>query len=408
MILMNDINHSKPVIVYMTTVPVSLYTFCRGQFEFMTKHGFKVIVVSSNEKELSLLAERDQVQAFALDMKRGISLLADVRSLLELCVLFFRLRPTIVNASTAKAGMLGILAAWLTRVPVKVYTLRGLMAEISDGFLGGVFKSIESLTCSLSDLILSNSRSIVDFMVGNNLCDPEKIKVIGFGSSNGVNAETTFNPKAEGLSERTQLKAEVGIPADALVLGFVGRLAKDKGVIELRTAWKLIKTVMADRDIYLLIVGEKDLRDSVPAEVLSDLIADERVISVAWVKVEEMTSYYSAMDLLVLPTYREGFPNVVLEAAAMKLPVVATRVTGCVDAVIDGVTGMLVPPRDPKALANAIIRYLNDPELRKKHGKAGRERVLKDFRPEVIWEALYEEYIRLMKEKGIPFYPQGN
>ena len=118
--------------------------------------------------------------------------------------------------------------------------------------------------------------------------------------------------------------------------------------------------------------------------------------------VRDMPALYAAMDLLVLPTYREGFPYVPMEAAAMALPVVATLVPGCVDAVVDGVTGTLVPPRDPAALAAAIARYLGDPDLRRRHGQAGRERVLRDFRPGDIWEATYQEYVRLLRAKGLP------
>lgn len=398
----NNLNHSEPILVYMTTVPVTLLTFCRGQFEFMKKQGLEVIIVSSNEKELSLIADRDQIKTFGLDMARGLSPLADLAALIKLVILFLKIKPTLVNVSTPKAGTLGILAAWLTRVPVKIYTLRGLMAEISDGFSGRLFKTIEWLTCKPSDFVIANSRSVKDYMVSNNLCDPDKIKVIASGSSNGVDAINIFCPSRVSVEERLLVRKQLGVTAEGLIVGFVGRIMPHKGVVELSVAWKQIRVANPDRDIYFLLIGDQDLRDPLPNEIFQDLIKDQRVTNIPWVLHEEMPKYYAVMDLLVLPTYHEGFPNVVLESSAMELPVVATSVAGCVDAVVDGVTGTLVPARNPEALAKAINRYLDDPELRRKHGKAGRQRSLEDFQPQKIWEGLYEEYVRLMKEHGIP------
>jgi glycosyltransferase involved in cell wall biosynthesis len=137
--------------------------------------------------------------------------------------------------------------------------------------------------------------------------------------------------------------------------------------------------------------------------VAEQIYNDPRIHHIEWL--DDVVPAYMVMDLLFLPTYREGFSNVVLEAAAMELPMVATKVTGCVDAVVDGVTGILVPPRDPNALSDAIRKLLKDPELRQRMGKAGRERVVRDFKPEDIWKALYQEYVRLLKEKGIPVPP---
>lgn len=196
------------------------------------------------------------------------------------------------------------------------------------------------------------------------------------------------------------MRSQFCLDEDAIVIGFVGRLVKDKGVVELASAWKRIKN--AYEKVHLLIIGPAEPHNPVPNDVLEELGSDNRVTMLDFVSNDEIPTYYGIMDILVLPSYREGFPYVVLEASAMGLPVVASRVTGCVDAVADGDTGMLVPPRDARALGDAIRLYIENPSLRLKHGQAGRERVLRHFQPERIWDALSAQYLLHMYRKGIP------
>jgi glycosyltransferase involved in cell wall biosynthesis len=183
---------------------------------------------------------------------------------------------------------------------------------------------------------------------------------------------------------------------DARVVGFVGRIVRDKGVEDLINCWRIIRDEFPD--VHLLVVGPFEPRDPVSSETEKILMNDHRIhlVGSTW----ETPPLYNAMDLLVLPSHREGFPVVPLEAAAMGLPVVATRIPGCIDAVVDGVTGFLIPPQDPPALCEALRRYLVDPELRRRHGRAGRERVLSDFRPESIWKAACDVYRRVYALKG--------
>jgi glycosyltransferase involved in cell wall biosynthesis len=191
------------------------------------------------------------------------------------------------------------------------------------------------------------------------------------------------------------------------VLGFAGRIVRDKGLIELDAAWRMLREEFPD--LQLLLAGEFEPQDPIPADVEARLRGDPRIHLAGLVP--DMPRFYKAIDVLALPTYREGFGTVLLEAAAMALPVVATRIPGCVDAVRDGETGTLVPSHDAAALADAVRAYLRDPELRRRHGDAGRRRALRDFRPEAMWEALYQEYVRLLEggrhrpsvsRKGVP------
>jgi glycosyltransferase involved in cell wall biosynthesis len=206
-----------------------------------------------------------------------------------------------------------------------------------------------------------------------------------------VDAAGRFTPLGEPV--RAGTRARHGIPRQALVVGFVGRLVLDKGVAELASAWECLRE--SHPRLHLVLAGDLDEADPMPAEVIDRLRSDPRVHFVGFDP--EMPPLYAAMDVVALPTYREGFPNVALEAAAMALPVVTTSVLGCVDAVQDGVTGTLIPARDPVALANALNRYLTDPGLRAAHGAAARRHVLADFRREAIWEAIAGEYRELLE-----------
>ncbi|HOS44704.1 MAG TPA: glycosyltransferase, partial [Armatimonadota bacterium] len=214
---------------------------------------------------------------------------------------------------------------------------------------------------------------------------------------NGVDAEGRFNPDALDPATRATLRERHGIPLDATAIGFVGRVVRDKGLIELAGAWTTLREQFPA--LRLLICGRIEPQDPLPPAVLAMLQDDPRVHLIG--EVTDVPGYLMAMDILCLPTYREGFPNVPLEAAAMRLPVVATRIPGCVDAVAEGDTGLLVPPYDAEALAEALGRYLADPALRQAHGLAGYARVRRDFRPQAIWEAIYGEYRALLAARGI-------
>jgi len=265
---------------------------------------------------------------------------------------------------------------------------------------------MEWLTCRCAHRVVAVSRSLADLVICEQLCQPEKIVVFAQGSSNGVDAKGRFNPQHLSDSARSNFRAALRIPEEATVIGFVGRLVAGKGIAELARAWQGIRA--AHESAYLLIAGSAEEHDPVDRAVLEGLRGDERVIMVDSVPHTQMPALYGASDLIALPTYSEGLPNVALEAAAMAKPVVTTRVTGCVDVVKDGVTGTLVPARDSQALEEAIAGYLDDPSLRKRHGMAGRELVLARFAPEPIWEALRLEYFRLLSEKGLTTLNQGS
>jgi glycosyltransferase involved in cell wall biosynthesis len=370
------------------TVPVSLY-FLSGQAAFMRRSGLDVHAIASPGDFLQAFGDQEGIPVHGVEMTRSITPARDLRALWRLWRLMRRLRPQIVHAHTPKGGLLGMIAAWLAGAPVRIYHMRGLPFVTATGPRRRLLRAAERLSCTLAHRVLAISHSMRAIAVEERLCGAEKIRVL-LGGGNGVDATGRFVPRH--ASTRPSDRARHGIPADALVIGFVGRIVRDKGLVELARAWGQIRE--REPSAHLLLVGQLEDQNPVPADVLASLRRDPRV---------HMTGLdfdtpplYSAMDVVALPTYREGFPNVPLEAAAMGLPVVATRIPGCVDAVQDGVTGMLIPPHDASALTIALERYLADPALRARHGQAGRRRVLAEFRREAIWQAVSGEYRSLL------------
>ncbi|HET7584809.1 MAG TPA: sugar transferase [Gemmatimonadaceae bacterium] len=378
-------------LVHVTTIPMSL-TFLVGQVDFMRARGFSVSAISSPGPDRERFAAQLGIDVHTVEMPRRITPLRDLAALAALVRTLRRIRPHVVHAHTPKGGLLGTTAAAIAGVPVRIYHMRGLPLTAATGWRRTLLRATERVSCMMAHRVICNSASLRQVALAERVCAAEKMVVLGAGSGNGVDAEGRFHPDRLPPDTRTQVRARLGIPVDALVVGFVGRVVRDKGVVELLDAWHRLRDDFPDA--HLLVVGPVEPQDPVPAETLDALRNDPRVhlAGMDW----DTPPLYAAMDLVTLPTYREGFPNVPLEAAAMRLPVVATRVPGCVDAVVDGVTGTLVPARDATALAHALAAYLGDAELRRAHGHAGRERVLRDFRPERLWDALYNEYARLL------------
>ena len=388
--------YSMVKLVHITTVPQSLF-FVSGQVGYMKVRGFEVHGLSSPGEYLHTFAASEGIDVEAIEMPRRITPLQDLIALSKICGSFRRLRPHIVHAHTPKGGLLGMFGAWLSRVPVRLYHMHGLPYLTATGWKRRLLMWSEYLSCRFAHRVICVSASVRAVAVDAGLCPADKIRVLLQGSCNGVDAAVRFNPSLLGDEVRNATRRKYDIPCEAIVVGFVGRLVRSKGIVELADAWGTLRQEFPS--LHLLLVGPAESGDPVPREIEERLRNDPRVhlVGEEW----DIPPVYATMDMLVLPTYREGFPIVLLEAAAMKLAIVATNVPGCVDAVQDGVTGTLIPPYDSRQLVAAVRRYLRDPELSHRHGEAARARVLRDFSDRAMWKAVYEEYVALLENQGI-------
>jgi lipopolysaccharide/colanic/teichoic acid biosynthesis glycosyltransferase len=374
-------------LVHVTTVPSTL-GFLQGQIGYLKSRGFDVWAVASPDPALEAFAREEGIQARGVEMARSITPLADLGAIARLWRIFREIRPAVVHGHTPKGGLLAMVAAFLAGVPVRIYTVHGLPLETARGWKRILLRLTERLSCLLAHRVYSVSPSLSRRVTGEGLCSRSKLHLLERGSVGGVDAETRFAPGPAQIRAGREIRAWHGIPQEALVIGFVGRLVRDKGVGELIGAWMGLRLQFPEA--HLLVAGSFEPQDPIPPEAERILRSDPRIHLAG--HVDGMPGMYAAMDVVALPTYREGFPQVALEAAAMGRPIVATRVTGCVDAVLDGSTGTLVPPGDTRALAEALRAYLSHPDLRERHGRAARVRVLREFRPQSLWRAMEQEY----------------
>ena len=386
---------AKTRVLIAVTSPLSC-NFYNGVLGHLRRAGFEPMLLSAPGDGLVEVSSTAGVANFAVPMKREIAPLQDVISLCRLYRTIRRIRPRIIDVSTPKAGLLGAVAALLARVPCRVYTMRGLRLETAAGFKRALLWATEWIACWCSHRVVCVSPSLRERAIGFNLVSPGKATVLEKGSG-GVDTRR-FCP-ADGTSPETEnLRTMLGIPTGAPVLGFVGRFVKDKGIRELVEAYQRLHATYPE--LRLLLVGEFEPGDPVEPEVRRYIEAGPAIIRPGFVS--DTAPYYRLMDVLALPTHREGFPGVPLEGQASGVPVVTTTATGAVDSILDGVTGLLVPVGDANALANAVGKLLADPALRVRMGNAGRMRVERDFRLEVIWSAMADLYRDLMEEKIDP------
>jgi glycosyltransferase involved in cell wall biosynthesis len=385
----------NPRVLHVTTVPVTL-PFLAGHVAHAKSKGFEVHALSSPGKPLEEFGRDMKIDVHPVLMPRRITPLVDLAAVWRIVRVVRHVRPAIVDAHTPKGGLLATLAATLCRVPVRIYHQHGLPLMTAMGLKRHILRWTERTACRLAHQVICVSESLREVAIEEGLCPSEKIKVLEQGSIDGIEGDRKFNPARISTESAQLVRARYQIPEGAPLIGFVGRIVRDKGLIELVQSWRVLREECPP--LHLLVAGPFESQDPIPADVEATLRSDPRIHLAGMV--HDMPSLYRTLDLLVLPTYREGFPASLLEAAAMELPVIATRIPGCFDAVRHGETGLLVPVRDTEALTAAIRTYLADPTLRRQHGANGRRRALRDFAPEVMREALFQEYLRLLGDRG--------
>jgi glycosyltransferase involved in cell wall biosynthesis len=386
----------RPIVLNVVTSSCTVRAM-QGQLEYLRDKGFDVMVISPAGKQLDQAARIEGVRTIELAMTRKIAPLSDLLTLWHLCCIMRTLRPTITNVGTPKAGLLAGLAAWLSRVPCRFYTLRGLRFETTKGLMRRILVAADRLSCRFAHRVICVSKSVRDKAIASGLTSQERAVVFGSGSSNGVDV-SHFEPTPEITRRTSELRSELGIPSQARVVGFVGRLTCDKGIPELAEAFLRLSDEFPN--LRLLLLGPFEDEDPLPVETRRCLQTHRRVICRGLI--DDPAPYYPLMDVLVLPSHREGLPNVVLEAQAAGIPVVAARVTGNVDAVVHGKTGLLFSVGDVAALTEAVARLISDKALAGKLAHAGRDRIKHEFRQEQVWEALHREYLRLLRNRGLP------
>ena len=389
---------TKPKLIRITTVPLSLDKLLDGQLRFMNSF-YSVIAVSSDKEYLEKVGDKEGIDTFHLEMTRKITPVHDFLAVVKLYRFLRKEKPLIVHTHTPKAGIVGMLAARLASVPHRLHTVAGLPLLETTGFKRKILDFVEKLTYSCATKVYPNSHGLLDIIIKNNYCQDKKLKVIASGSSNGIDTDY-FDPELLTQSQKATFRKQLNIAPEDFVFVFVGRLVGDKGINEMVAAFVSLSQAQGDNrntKVKLLLVGdyETDLDPVLPL-TLALINSNESIITVGFQA--DVRPYLAASNCLVFPSYREGFPNVVMQAGAMGLPSIVSDINGCNEIIVEGENGTIIPVKNREPLLEKMTRIVTDKEYFMKLQSHAREMIVSRYEQQVVWKAIRKEYKRLTSE----------
>ncbi len=372
----------KLKIIRSSTVPQSLDSFCNGVLKELSQE-YEVVAVSSPGEALDKVSRREGVRTIAVPMERHISLMNDLRSLWQMWRVMRRERPDLVHSMTPKAGLICMMAAWLARVPRRVHMFTGLVWPTSTGLKRRILMATDWLTCACATHIIPEGEGVKHDLLSHHITR-KPIKVLGYGNVKGIDMEH-YNPALfSNVSHQ-----------EGFTFVFVGRIVRDKGINELVAAFDRLHEDYPDVRLVLIGPREDDLDPVLPATL-------ERINSGNGIEAvgpqSDVRSFYASSDALVFPSYREGFPNVVIEAGAMGLPSIVTDINGSREIIIDGQNGVIVPPRDEEALYQAMKRFVEQPDEIAAMAQKARGLIASRYEQSYVRQCLYDFYHEILNQ----------
>ncbi|WP_282123445.1 glycosyltransferase family 4 protein [Algibacter mikhailovii] len=382
----------KKKIIRITTIPGSMGGLLKNQLKFMSKY-YDVIGVSSKGEDdrLKQVGIEQGIRVSNVEMTRTISPFKDLKSLYALYKILKVEKPYIVHTHTPKAGTIGMIASRLANVPHRLHTIAGLPLVEATGFKRFILNNVEKLTYSCATKIYPNSFGLKQIILNEKFTDKSKLKVIGNGSSNGIDT-SHFDPRIYNDEFKKKLKQELNIADNDFVFIFVGRLVGDKGLNELIEAFDKLNNSYNNTKLILVGGAEKEL-DPLLNETITKIEANNDIIETGWVS--DVRPYLAISDVLTFPSYREGFPNVVMQASAMELACIVSDINGCNEIIQHGSTGYIIPKKDAETLFKTLVSVLSNKELIINMGLKSRENIIKNYEQKVVWEAILNEYNQL-------------
>jgi glycosyltransferase involved in cell wall biosynthesis len=372
-------------ILHVVNIYFVLPYFIGDQFKYFKEKGYNMNVVCSPSEYLSDYAQKQGFEYIESPVNRNISISQDFVSIRNICKFVKKQKIDIVVGHTPKGGLLAMIAGWLMRVPIRIYVRHGLVYETSKGLKRFILMSVDRLASFCSTKVVCVSPSVLRKSIEDHLAPAKKQMIWHKGTCNGIDTLNHFNPAVIVPARLADLKARYGIGEEDFVIGYSGRLVRDKGIIELVRAFD--KLQLAD-NCKLLLVGMFEKRDALPEDIQERILNDSRIIYTGFIN-GGMEYFYSMMDIYVLASYREGFPTGVLEAQAMEKPVITTRVTGCCDSIIDGRTGFFVN-NTAEDIAEKIDKIRLDKAI---DGCEGRKWVIENFDSRLVWKEIEKLYV---------------
>jgi len=381
-----------PKLVRITTVPVSLLVLLKGQMKFMSENGFEVTMISSPGEEVPKLLEQEECVHIPVMLTRKITPIQDLKSLIQLTRILNKIKPDIVHTHTPKAGLIGMWAAKFAGVPIRLHTIAGLPWVESTGLMRKVLIFVEKLTAFASNAIFPNSFVQKKFMESLNIANG-KMKVLGNGSSNGINSDH-FSIDDNIQQSAIQLKNKANLTASGWVWIFVGRIVKDKGIAELLDAFIELNKHFPEDQLWLVGAPEPDLD---PLEEKYQTMLNNHSQIKCWGFQQDIRPYLAAAKVLAFPSYREGFPNVPLQAGSMGCMLLISDINGCNEIVEDGIDGKLVPTKNVKLLLNAMMETRSNPDETNTFAKRIQQKITDNYNQKTLWQILLKEYETRLK-----------
>ncbi len=374
-------------IIRTSTIPLSLDTFCKGMLKELSGR-YEVIALSSPGKELFCIQEREGVRTISVPMERHISLKKDIISLWQIIKVFRRESPIMVHSITPKAGLLCMIAAWLTRVPVRVHTFTGLVFPTAIGMKRKILVTTDRLTCACATHIIPEGEGVKNDLLNNGITK-KPLKVLGYGNVRGVDMD--YYSQTPEITEKVK-----EIKNDAFTFLFVGRIVGDKGINELCEAFDKLSSMA---NVRLLLVGPyEDSLDPISQKSKEIIEQNPAIESVGGKFGDELLPYYAASDCFVFPSYREGFPNTVLEAGAMGLPSIVTDINGSREIIVEGENGLIIPSHDANALFDAMLNMMKDKVAREKMAGNARQMIASRYEQGFVRKCLYDFYDEILAD----------
>ena len=378
----------KKKLIRITTIPLSLEKLLDNQLAFMNNH-FEVIAVSSDSNELSKIAAKNNINTFCLNLTRKITPIQDLFCLIKLYFYFKKEKPYIVHSHTPKAGTIGMLAAKLAKVPHRIHTVAGMPLLETKGFKRFLLNQVEKITYQSANHVFPNSFGLKYIIINQNYCDASKVKVIGNGSSNGIDlnyfTESLFDEKT-----KDDLRNLLGIKPTDFVFIFIGRLVSDKGINELISAFD--ELTVSHSKLKLILVGKREPElDPLKKETEKIIESNKQIIATGYQA--DVRIYYAISHALVFPSYREGFPNVVLQAGAMNLPSIVTDINGCNEIIKHQTNGLIIPRKNKEYLLESMRLLVENQSIYNELKSNTRKIIADRYEQHKLWELLLSEYL---------------
>lgn len=375
-------------ILHVVNISFIIPYFLGEQLIYFRERGYKEFIICSPSLELDALSKKYFFEYQDVEILRQVSIWKDIEAIYKTIKYIRKNHVDVVTGHTPKGALIAMLAAYLTRVPIRLYFRHGLVYETSVGFKRSLLVGIDRFAAMLATKVICVSPSVCVKSIGDKLNRAPKQLLLSRGTCNGINIDH-FNKHNLVESYLVRLKNDYALADSDFVIGFTGRLVRDKGVVELVQAFGKIQEKYSN--VVLLLVGMLEERDALSDDIVQLIKHNQRIICTGYVENSNIEYYYALMDMFVLPSYREGFPTSVLEASAMELPIVTTKATGCIDSIIDGETGLFVK-NEPEDIARTIELFYLDNKMRYTYGKNGRKFVADNFEQHIIWNEIEKLY----------------